>query len=117
MALDIVTDSLGKNTELESLENMAGSTDCALVKTGETFSAGNITSIVINEDAVLSSLKSPNETELLTGVSQGLKNFNGATLKSGLFISAGKYNKGRYYSSVTVTSGSIMVYYNYKKTF
>ena len=117
MAIDINKNDLGKKAEVESLDNLGGSMDSALVKTGETFAAGHIVSIVVNEDAVLSSLLSPNGTELLTGVTEGLKNFDSAPLSAGMFISAGKNNKGRYYSSVGVASGSIMVYYNYIKSY
>lgn len=120
MALELVKGVQGKKTETESLDLMAGSMDCAIVKATETVNDGRqIVAIVINEDAVLSSLKAPTKVgadeETLTGITEGLKNFNGVTLKSGMFISPGRYNLGRYYSEITVLSGSVMIYYNYVK--
>lgn len=122
MALELQKDSLGKKAENESLDLMSGSMDCAIVKAGEIINDGRrITAIVINEDAVLSSLKAPTKDgvgeEVVSGVTEGLKNFAGTTLKSGMFISPGNYSVGRYYSEVAVTSGSIMIYYNYIKEY
>jgi len=122
MALELNTNSLGKKTENESLDLLTGSMDCAIVKAGETVNDGReIISIVVNEDAVLSSLVAPTkegaDEEVLTGVTEGLKNFDGVTLKSGMVITPGNYNLGRYYSEIGVTSGSVMIYYNYKKSY
>ena len=85
MALELQDNVPGKRSETESLALLAGSHDCMLIDAGETLDGLDqnirIISLTVNETAVLSSLiaddQLPLGTEVLTGVTKGLKNLNG----------------------------------------
>ena len=117
MALTLGDKNSGKRAESEALDIIAGADDCILVRATETFSDGNIVALVINDDAVIGNLiaNDTDSTDVVAGgLVKGFKNIDGQTLKSGAFLSAGKYLKSRSWSSVTVTSGSVLAYYNYE---
>jgi len=114
MALELNSKSLGKKSESESLDIMAGSDDSMYLKAAETFS-GTIIKIVITVAGTLTSIKAndESETEILTGTDQGFKNLDGVTIPVGTVITSGKYLKGANIKSVTSGTAEAVIYYKY----
>ena len=67
-----------------------------------TANTGAFRGFVVNDDAIVSAILDENGTSILAAL--GL---SGVTLRSGIFISVAD---GSYISSITLTSGSIVVY-------
>lgn len=114
MALELANRSLGKKSETEALDVIAGSDDCMLVRAGETLTA-TIMMIVVHTAGTITALKAADTlgTELITGVTPGMKNIAGVSLGIGTIITPGKYSKGANFSSITTGTASVMVYYKY----
>jgi len=127
MALQLENYTPGKKSQTESLDMMSGSDDSVLIRAGETLDGDTqdlrIVALVVNEDAVIGNLIADDRTAdqagdpgtdvVAGGLVKGFKNIDGQTLTAGTFIPAGKYYKSRTWRSVTVTSGSVVAYYNY----
>jgi hypothetical protein len=79
----------------------AGYTGCRVIS-NTSANTGAFRGFVVNDDAVVSAILDSSSTSILTAL--GL---SGVTLKSGAFISV---PDGDYISSITLTSGSIIVY-------
>lgn len=114
MALTFKNTRLSKRTIEESLDWMSGADDCIYLKAGETFT-GNIVGIVIDTAGTLTALVANDTaaTDIITGTGQGYKNINGVTIGSGIVITAGKYDKGSNFTTVTSGTATAMVYYKY----
>jgi hypothetical protein len=79
----------------------AGFTGCKVIS-NTSANTGTFRGFVVNDDAVVSAILDSSSTSILAAL--GL---SGVTLKSGAFISV---PDGDYISSITLTSGSIIVY-------
>jgi len=84
-----------------SLEFMSGFTGCKVIS-NTSANTGRFQGFVVNEDAVVSAILDENASSILSTI--GL---SGVTLKQGTFISV---QEGKYISSITLTSGSIVAY-------
>ena len=84
-----------------SLEFMSGFTGCKVIS-NTSANTGRFQGFVVNADAVVSACLDENSASLMTSI--GL---TGVTLKQGTFISVAE---GKYISSITLTSGSIVAY-------
>lgn len=84
-----------------SLEFMSGFTGCKVIS-NTSANTGRFQGFVVNADAVVSACLDENSASLMTSI--GL---TGVTLKQGTFISV---QEGKYISSITLTSGSIVAY-------
>ena len=84
-----------------SLEFMSGFTGCRVIS-NTSANTGRFQGFVVNADAVVSACLDENSASLMTTI--GL---TGVTLKQGTFISV---QEGKYISSITLTSGSIVAY-------
>jgi hypothetical protein len=84
-----------------SLEFMSGFTGCKVIS-NTSANTGRFQGFVVNADAVVSAILDENSASLLSTI--GL---SGVTLKQGTFISV---QEGKYISSITLTSGSIVAY-------
>jgi hypothetical protein len=79
----------------------AGYTGCKVIS-NTSANTGRFRGFVINSDAVVSAILDQNAASLLSSL--GL---SGVTLKQGIFIAV---PDGSYISSITLTSGSIVLY-------
>ena len=79
----------------------AGYTGCKVVS-NTSANTGKFRGFVVNDDAVVSAILNKAGTSILATL--GL---SGVTLRSGIFISI---SDGDYISSITLTSGSIVLY-------
>ena len=79
----------------------SGYTGCKVIS-NTSANTGQFRGFVVNDDAVVSAILDSSSTSILAAL--GL---SGVTLKSGAFISV---PDGDYISSITLTSGSIIVY-------
>ena len=84
-----------------SLEFMSGFTGCKVIS-NTSANTGRFQGFVVNADAVVSACLDENSASLMTTI--GLTD---VTLKQGTFISV---QEGKYISSITLTSGSIVAY-------
>jgi hypothetical protein len=84
-----------------SLEFMSGFTGCKVIS-NTSANTGRFQGFVVNADAVVSAILDENSVSLMTSI--GL---SGVTLKQGTFISV---QEGKFISSITLTSGSIVAY-------
>ncbi|NBW35049.1 MAG: hypothetical protein EBR30_08525 [Cytophagia bacterium] len=84
-----------------SLEFISGFTGCKVIS-NTSANTGRFQGFVVNADAVVSACLDENSASLMTTI--GL---TGVTLKQGTFISV---QEGKYISSITLTSGSIVAY-------
>jgi hypothetical protein len=84
-----------------SLEFISGFTGCKVIS-NTSANTGRFQGFVVNADAVVSAILDENSASLLSTI--GL---SGVTLKQGTFISV---QEGKYISSITLTSGSIVAY-------
>ena len=84
-----------------SLEYISGFTGCKVIS-NTSANTGRFQGFVVNADAVVSACLDENSASLMTSI--GL---TGVTLKQGTFISV---PEGKYISSITLTSGSIVAY-------
>ena len=84
-----------------SLEFMSGFTGRKVIS-NTSANTGRFQGFVVNADAVVSAILDENSASLLSTI--GL---SGVTLKQGTFISV---QEGKYISSITLTSGSIVAY-------
>ena len=84
-----------------SLEFISGFTGCKVISKTSA-NTGRFQGFVVNADAVVSAILDENSASLLSTI--GL---SGVTLKQGTFISV---QEGKYISSITLTSGSIVAY-------
>ena len=84
-----------------SLEFMSGFTGCKVIS-NTSANTGRFQGFVVNADAVVSACLDENSATLMTSI--GL---TGVTLKQGTFISV---QEGKFISSITLTSGSIVAY-------
>jgi len=84
-----------------SLEFMSGFTGCVVIS-NTSANTGRFQGFVVNADAVVSACLDENSASLMTSI--GL---TGVTLKQGTFISV---QEGKFISSITLTSGSIVAY-------
>ena len=80
---------------------MSGFTGCKVISNAEA-NTGRFQGFVVNADAVVSAILDENAASILSTI--GL---SGVTLKQGTFISVAE---GKYISSITLTSGSIVAY-------
>lgn len=115
MALTLNNKSLGRKSESEALDILAGSDDSIHVKAGETF-VGKIIGIVIDTAGTITQILANDTagTDITAGgLVEGYKNINGATLGQGKLITAGKYDKGANIKSVTMGTATATVYYKY----
>jgi len=80
----------------------AGYTGCKVIS-NTSANTGVFRGFVVNADAVVSAILDEGSSSLMTTL--GL---SGVTLKSGIYISV---PNGKYISSITLTSGSIVAYY------
>jgi len=79
----------------------AGFTGCKVIS-NTSANTGAFRGFVVNDDAVVSAILDENGSSILSTL--GL---SGVTLRSGVYISVAD---GSYISSITLTSGSIVVY-------
>lgn len=84
-----------------SLEFISGFTGCKVIS-NTSANTGRFQGFVVNADAVVSACLDENSASLMTSI--GL---TGVTLKQGTFISV---PEGKFISSITLASGSIVVY-------
>lgn len=84
-----------------SLEFISGFTGCKVIS-NTSANTGRFQGFVVNADAVVSACLDENSASLMTSI--GL---TGVTLKQGTFISV---PEGKYISSITLASGSIVAY-------
>lgn len=84
-----------------ALEFISGFTGCKVIS-NTSANTGRFQGFVVNADAVVSAILDENSASLLSTI--GL---SGVTLKQGTFISV---QEGKYISSITLTSGSIVAY-------
>ena len=84
-----------------SLEFISGFTGCKVIS-NTSANTGRFQGFVVNADAVVSACLDENSASLMTTI--GL---TGVTLKQGTFISV---QEGKYISSITLASGSIVAY-------
>ena len=84
-----------------SLEFISGFTGCKVIS-NTSANTGRFQGFVVNADAVVSACLDENSASLMSSI--GL---TGVTLKQGTFISV---QEGKYISSITLTSGSIVAY-------
>ena len=84
-----------------SLEFMSGFTGCKVIS-NTSANTGRFQGFVVNADAVVSACLDENSASLMSSI--GL---TGVTLKQGTFISV---QEGKYISSITLASGSIVAY-------
>jgi hypothetical protein len=84
-----------------SLEFMSGFTGCKVIS-NTSANTGRFQGFVVNADAVVSACLDENSASLMTSI--GL---TGVSLKQGTFISV---QEGKYISSITLASGSIVAY-------
>jgi hypothetical protein len=84
-----------------SLEFMSGFTGCKVIS-NTSANTGRFQGFVVNADAVVSACLDENSASLMTSI--GLTD---VTLKQGTFISV---QEGKFISSITLTSGSIVAY-------
>ena len=84
-----------------ALEFMSGFTGCKVIS-NTSANTGRFQGFVVNADAVVSAILDENAASLMSDI--GL---SGVTLKQGTFISV---SEGKYISSITLTSGSIVAY-------
>ena len=80
---------------------MSGFTGCKVIS-NTSANTGRFQGFVVNADAVVSACLDENSASLMTTI--GL---TGVTLKQGTFISV---QEGKYISSITLASGSIVAY-------
>ena len=80
---------------------MSGFTGCKVIS-NTSANTGRFQGFVVNADAVVSAILDENAASLLSDI--GL---SGVTLKQGTFISV---QEGKYISSITLASGSIVAY-------
>lgn len=80
---------------------MSGFTGCKVIS-NTSANTGRFQGFVVNADAVVSAILDENAVSLLSDI--GL---SGVTLKQGTFISV---QEGKYISSITLASGSIVAY-------
>lgn len=80
---------------------MSGFTGCKVIS-NTSANTGRFQGFVVNADAVVSACLDENSATLMTSI--GL---TGVTLKQGTFISV---QEGKFISSITLTSGSIVAY-------
>ena len=79
----------------------AGYTGCRVIS-NTSANTGAFRGFIVNDDAVVSAILDENGSSILSAL--GL---SGVTLRSGVYISVAD---GSYISSITLTSGSIIVY-------
>ena len=79
----------------------AGYTGCRVIS-NTSANTGAFRGFIVNDDAVVSAILDENGSSILSAL--GL---SGVTLRSGVYISVAD---GSYISSITITSGSIIVY-------
>ena len=79
----------------------AGYTGCRVIS-NTSANTGAFRGFIVNDDAVVSAILDENGSSILSAL--GL---SGVTLRSGVYISVAD---GSYISSITLTSGSIVVY-------
>ena len=84
-----------------SLEFISGFTGCKVIS-NTSANTGRFQGFVVNVDAVVSACLDENGASLMSTI--GL---TGVTLKQGTFISV---QEGKYISSITLASGSIVAY-------
>lgn len=80
---------------------MSGFTGCKVIS-NTSANTGRFQGFVVNADAVVSAILDENAATLMTSI--GL---TGVTLKQGTFISV---QEGKFISSITLASGSIVAY-------
>ena len=79
----------------------AGYTGCRVIS-NTSANSGTFRGFIVNDDAVISAILDEDGASLLSAL--GL---SGVTLRSGIYISV---QDGKYISSITLTSGSIVAY-------
>ena len=84
-----------------SLDFQGGLTGCKVIS-NTSANTGGFQGFVVNADAVVAQVLDPAGTDITSAL--GL---SGVTIKQGGFISAAK---GSWFSSITLTSGTIIVY-------
>jgi hypothetical protein len=87
--------------ESRSIDYTGGLTGCKVLS-GTSANTGGFQSFVVNADAVVAQVLNPAGTDITSAL--GL---SGATIKQGMLIAA---PKGAYFSSITLTSGSVIAY-------
>jgi hypothetical protein len=85
-----------------TLDFQGGLTGCKVI-TGTSANTGAIQGFVVNTDAVVAQVLDKDGTNITSAL--GLTSF---TIKQGMLITAAK---GSYFSSITLTSGSIVAYF------
>lgn len=85
-----------------TLDFQGGLTGCKVISGGGA-STGAFQGFVVNTDAVVAQVLDKNGTDVTSTL--GLSSF---TIKQGMLITAAK---GSYFSSITLTSGSIVAYF------
>jgi hypothetical protein len=84
-----------------SLDFQSGLTGCVVIS-NTSANTGAFQAFVVNADAVVAQILNPAGTDITSAL--GL---SGVTIKQGMLISAAK---GSHFSSITLTSGSIVAY-------
>ena len=84
-----------------ALEFMSGFTGCKVLS-NTTATTGKFRGFIVNSDAVVSAILDQNSNSLLS-----VMGLSGVTLKQGMYIPVSIDN---YISSITLTSGSIILY-------
>ena len=88
------------------LEVIAGSMSCELIADTDARTAKRYSALVVQEDTVISTLTYSSELEGETNAVTKI-GLSGKTLVKGAYIPAGK---GRYFTAVTLASGSVIAY-------
>ena len=106
--------SQGRRDQNESLDLIAGAGACRLVSAGDGPFNAKIRAMVMNEDSTISSVKADdeNQTEVSANTDPTDLNIQGKVLSTGSYIIPHLYENGRTFREVTVTGGSVWVYYN-----
>lgn len=87
--------------ESRSIDYQGGLTGCKVIS-GTSANTGAFQSFVVNADTVVTQVLDPAGSDITSSL--GL---SGVTIKQGMLISAAK---GSHFSSITLTSGSIVAY-------
>jgi hypothetical protein len=87
--------------ESRSIDYTGGLTGCVVIS-NTSANIGAFQSFVVNSDAVVAQVLNPAGTDITSAL--GL---SGVIIKQGMLIAA---PKGAYFSSITLTSGSIVAY-------
>ena len=85
-----------------SASSFSGGYTGSKVLSNTSANTGEFRGFIVNDDAVVSAILDENSSSLLSAL--GL---SGITLRSGIYISVAD---GKYISSITLTSGSIVAY-------